>query len=93
MLEPLSCCNAVGQVLCGNYYQDRLDWIPDGAPPFYVSPVFHFGAGNLGVEAASASAEHFAGTPPVTDLQVLVRICTILRTPTMLEDKALVLTS
>ncbi len=62
------------QVLCGNYYQDRLDWIPDGAPPFYVSPVFHFGRDNLGVEAASASAEHFAGTPPVTNLQVLSRV-------------------
>ncbi len=59
------------QVLCGNFYQDRLDWLPDGAPPFYVSPVFHFGRDNLGVEAASASAEHFAGTPPVTDLQVV----------------------
>ena len=58
------------QALCGNYYQDRLDWIPDGTPPYYVSPVFHFGRDNLGVEAASASAEHFAGTPPVTDLQV-----------------------
>ncbi len=58
------------QALCGNFYQDRHDWIPDGAPPFYVSPVFHFGRDNLGVEAATTSAEHFAGTPAVTDLQV-----------------------
>ena len=72
----------IAQVLCGNYYQDRLDWIPDGAPPFYVSPVFHFGKDNLGVEAASASAEHFAGTPSVPDLQVLSRKSSFLSTLT-----------
>ena len=64
---------ATAQVLCQKFYQDRYERIPDGAPPYYVSPFFHFGKDNLGVEAASTTAEHFEGTPAVSAAQVYTR--------------------
>ena len=30
------------QVLSEPFYQDRHDWIPEGQPPYYISPVFHY---------------------------------------------------
>ena len=30
------------QVLSEPFYQDRHDWIPEGQPPHYISPVFHY---------------------------------------------------
>ena len=32
------------------FFQDRGDWWPEGTPPYYVSPFFHYHANTLGVQ-------------------------------------------
>lgn len=50
---------------------DRLNWIPNDAPARLSVAGGPLWQGQLGLpRAASASAEHFAGTPAGTDLQV-----------------------
>jgi hypothetical protein len=38
------------QVLAEPFFSDRREWWPTGAPPYYVSPCFHYHENTLGVQ-------------------------------------------
>jgi hypothetical protein len=46
-----------GQVLGEPFCSDRREWWPEGTPPYYVSPFFHFHEGTLGVQEVQANIE------------------------------------
>ena len=48
---PCMCMHAMhAQVLCEPFFSDRKDWWPEGAPPYYESPFFHYYANTLAVQ-------------------------------------------
>eukprot|EP00884_Botryococcus_braunii_P021204 jgi/Botrbrau1/7768/Bobra.0159s0196.1 len=62
------------KVLAEPFYVDRRDWIPEGAPPYYKIPFFHYHENTLGVQEIGGDIEEvarcFPGVPPVKPIQV-----------------------
>ncbi|EIE18633.1 Clavaminate synthase-like protein [Coccomyxa subellipsoidea C-169] len=61
------------RVLSEPFYSDRREWWPEGSPPYYKSPFFHYHQNTLGVQEVQANIEEVAehlGAPPVKPGQV-----------------------
>lgn len=39
------------------FYSDRREWWPEGSPPYYKSPFFHYHQNTLGVQEVQPNLE------------------------------------